>query len=394
MPSTILALATLIGYAAADDVTCSQLRSVYSNSECCGTTPPAVITTDCPLLNSMTLNYRFGYVYSAGDIMTKVTNDFVQVIDVRSLDEYDKGSFRHAINCPVAASDKLDPDKGFLHCVMKNAIANIPVVFGCDSGNRATYALTMVQDAGILSSAYALKPGGIKQVMGYPIDTAAAGDVPILFNSYVSTTTAVAMMASKHFPDGYSGITFIDVRSGGEFSGGQIEGSVNVPLLNPYYNATNPDFVASVWQKIGTLPFSDIVLLYCASGNRARQGLDLIYYTYPHVATKKVFAVVNGGFKHLEGEITTKRHLIQHALYNSVQKIHASAITKAVSLAKAEYANTLDKTAIELAMNDADVSRAQAAYAKTLDKTTTGPDESIIESKLESELESELSIQN
>jgi hypothetical protein len=90
----------------------------------------------------------------------------------------------------------MDPE--FLSCVMMNIVANIPLIIACDSGNRATYALKMVQNSNILmSSVVALRPGGIKQITGYPVDRESTimDAKPILFNSYISTSTAIGMMA-------------------------------------------------------------------------------------------------------------------------------------------------------------------------------------------------------
>jgi len=309
----------------------------------------------------MQMDYRFANAISAGEIMTKVEKDYVQLIDVRSPADYANGTFKHAVNCPLVSDTIYTPSTTFLGCVYDNTIANIPTVFACDSGNRATYALTMVQNAGILlSSGFALKPGGIAQISGYPIDShhPMKGGGPILFNNYVSTTTAVGMMASKYvLSEGFSSdIAFLDVRSNMEFGSGSITGSFNAPLLLDPTNTSsvNPTFATDALEFISGVPVTATVLIYCASGNRATQALTALYTENATIAASKVFAVQNGGFTHIyDPEMYTKVALTQHAIYNVIIGSQAANIDDAVSTMKTAYSESLaSATAKVMAMFD------------------------------------------
>lgn len=334
---------------AQDAVTCGQLKSVYQSGNCCSGVPSTSVDSSCPLFSSMQMEYRFANAISAGEIMMKTANDYVQLIDVRSPSDYATGTFKHAVNCPLVADAMYTPSSAFLGCVHNNTIANIPTVFACDSGNRATYALTMAQNAGILlSSGFALKPGGIAQISGYPIDShhPMMGGGAILFNNYVSTTTAIGMMASQYtLGVGFSSeIAFVDVRSSMEFGWGNVTGSFNAPLLIDPMNTSsvNPTFATDTLTFISGVPATAIVLVYCASGNRATQALDALYAADATVATRKIFAVQNGGFTQIyDPEVYTKGALMQHAIYNSLIGLQAANIDAAVSSMKTVYGESL-----------------------------------------------------
>lgn len=331
----------------ADEVTCGQLKSVYQENGCCGGTPSASVSSSCPVFNSMNHVFRFGSVTSAGEIMKRAENDFVQVVDVRSELEYNfMGSFRHAVNCPVADMETHVPLESFLPCVFNKTIKNLPVVFACDSGTRALLALSSVQDSVFMfTSVQAIRPGGITQIKGYPIDEAYTEDgyVTSLFNNYVSTTTAIGLMASKWRYGNFSGLHLLDVRSSFEFVNRSYSISKNVPLLtNPTDpNSLNEDFVPTAMDMIEDMHDSDILIIYCASGTRARQALSLLHMEDPLIAKKMVFAVQNGGFEQLYvtdetgsealSEFMVRTNYGGHAFYN-VATADAKPLTDGFSL--------------------------------------------------------------
>ena len=55
----------------------------------------------------------------------------------------------------------------------------------------------------------------------------------------------------------------LDVRTPEEFAGGHIAGAVNIPLQ-------------TLAQRLGEVPKDQPVILYCRSGNRSRQALNLL----------------------------------------------------------------------------------------------------------------------
>lgn len=71
-----------------------------------------------------------------------------------------------------------------------------------------------------------------------------------------------------------NGATIIDVRSPGEFAGGHVAGSTNIPLQQI------PD-------ALGKLPTSKPIVFCCASGGRSGQAADF--------ANAKGYTAVNGG---------------------------------------------------------------------------------------------------
>lgn len=59
------------------------------------------------------------------------------------------------------------------------------------------------------------------------------------------------------------GVLVLDVRTGGEYSGGHVPGAINID----YYS---PDFE----DQLKNLPKKDTVLVYCASGRRSSSSIS------------------------------------------------------------------------------------------------------------------------
>lgn len=71
-----------------------------------------------------------------------------------------------------------------------------------------------------------------------------------------------------------NGAVLIDVRTQGEFEGGHVKGSINIPL-NTLSN------------KLGKLKKDKTIVVFCASGMRSSQAKGIL--------TKNGFSAINGG---------------------------------------------------------------------------------------------------
>ena len=71
-------------------------------------------------------------------------------------------------------------------------------------------------------------------------------------------------------------ITYVDVRSTGEYTNGHVPGSINVPLAEPdpmRGMAPNPDFVGVMTKLFRT---DQCLIVGCASGGRSRQAVSVL----------------------------------------------------------------------------------------------------------------------
>ena len=80
-------------------------------------------------------------------------------------------------------------------------------------------------------------------------------------------------------------ITFVDVRTPGEFAGGHPAGAINIPILFADPNGMsrpNPDFIAVVE---ALLPMDSTVILTCLAGGRSQSAAEkLAQAGYDHLS--------------------------------------------------------------------------------------------------------------
>lgn len=103
----------------------------------------------------------------------------------------------------------------------------------------------------------------------------------VLLAGCSSGSTQAPQSAAASAQDPVSSGVLVDVRTPEEFAQGHLEGAVNIPV-------ESADFVAQV-QALG----SNSVQLYCRSGNRSAQAVDLL-------ANSGVNVVDLGGFRQAE----------------------------------------------------------------------------------------------
>lgn len=288
-------------------------------------------------MDSVGLDLKYSNGISSTEIVTNaLEKDYVQLIDVRAPEESmgdEQQRFPYSKSCPLMYLNyTLRND--FLECVIQDVVANLPVIFACDSGNRATYAAHLYKSSRWAENhVFALKPGGVSTIVGYPLNVGIIGMnetdgtplyAPKLYNNYVGVTTALGLVANAFLPmlSGGSVTTFgfLDVRSemehhspGGTWDFAPVQ---NVPLLlDPTDPSTqNPHFVANASAFLDTFAEGSTILIYCASGTRAKEALTGLFNADPTIITRfKVLALQNGGWAQLSGGSTDITSVVSKA---------------------------------------------------------------------------------
>lgn len=215
------------------------------------------------------------------DLMTKIdAGEEMFILDVRSLEDYDKGHLKGAVNLPFASTaiaENLEfiPD-------------DVPVFVYCYTGQTANQVTAVLNVAG--KPVTNIKGGflrGITVTEGHeayldmvsvpvPTDTyavdeelkAAVADYFDVLVSYNGTPTAnqnIAVEAVKEIIDSESDEYFIlSVRQAEDFAKGHLPGAVNIP------------YGTGMQDSFADLPMDKKIIVYCYTGQTASQTVGIL----------------------------------------------------------------------------------------------------------------------
>lgn len=215
------------------------------------------------------------------DLMTKIdAGEEMFILDVRSLEDYDKGHLKGAVNLPFASTaiaENLEfiPD-------------DVPVFVYCYTGQTANQVTAVLNVAG--KPVTNIKGGflrGITVTEGHeayldmvsvpvPADTyavdeelkAAVADYFDVLVSYNGTPTAnqnIAVEAVKEIIDSESDEYFIlSVRQAEDFAKGHLPGAVNIP------------YGTGMQDSFADLPMDKKIIVYCYTGQTASQTVGIL----------------------------------------------------------------------------------------------------------------------
>lgn len=168
-----------------------------------------------------------------GDALDKIQEDKKEkekylVIDVRSVDEYNAGHVKHAINMPF------DEIEGRL--VEIEAYKDKDVVTVCNTGNKSGKVATMLVDNGFMKVSNAQ---GVKDF------------------DYTTLTTAKTVLGPEFAALVASGeYTVVDVREDKDYNEGHLQGAIHTT-------------VETIDEDMKSFPTDKPFLTYCYTGNRS-----------------------------------------------------------------------------------------------------------------------------
>lgn len=179
--------------------------------------------------------HKDNFLLAKKEFKAAIEVEKVQLIDVRTPEEYQSGTIEYARNMDYL-------DAGFKETILK-LDKDAPVYLFCKSGKRSAAAKKVMQDAGFKK---------VNELAGGYL----AWEAP-----------DVVLLDKKEFKAAIekSKVQLIDVRTPEEFKAGTIEYAENIDFLNP-------DFKTNIQQLNKAKP----VYLFCKSGKRSAAAQKIL----------------------------------------------------------------------------------------------------------------------